>query len=145
MDTFDLFEGVDARAITIQREQYMGTIHLFIGTRRSPSKNIFMTLTCTHNRNINHQGLTSIFLCDLASCLTFIATLSRSCRSSAVASAFDDVAFRQCLHLEGLRRRRRRPTSLTNDIFALRTFGGEEDPQQSPCSQPCPPRTSLIA
>jgi hypothetical protein len=30
-----LFEGVDVRAITIQREQYSGTVHLFIGTRRS--------------------------------------------------------------------------------------------------------------
>jgi hypothetical protein len=38
MDTFDLFEGVDARAITIQREQYGGTVHLFIGTGRIPSK-----------------------------------------------------------------------------------------------------------
>jgi hypothetical protein len=31
-DTFGLFEGFNARAITIQREQYGGTVHLFIGT-----------------------------------------------------------------------------------------------------------------
>jgi hypothetical protein len=36
-----LFECVDARAITIQREQYVGTVHLFIGTGRSPGKNTF--------------------------------------------------------------------------------------------------------
>jgi hypothetical protein len=54
IDTFGLFEGVDARAITIQREQYMGTVHLFIGMGRSPGKNTFMTLTCVHNYNINH-------------------------------------------------------------------------------------------
>jgi hypothetical protein len=104
--TFDLFEDVDARAITIQREQYGGIVHLFIGTRCNPSKNTFMTLTCTNNRNINHQGLTSLFFFDSASCLTFVATLSRSCRSSALVV----VAIRQCLHLEDLRRRRGSPT-----------------------------------
>jgi hypothetical protein len=54
IDTFGLFEGVDARAITIQREQYGGTVHLFISMRRSPGKNTFMTLTFVHNCNINH-------------------------------------------------------------------------------------------
>ena len=54
IDTFGLFEGVDARAITIQREQYGSTIHLFIGTGRSPDKNTIMTLTFVHNCNMNH-------------------------------------------------------------------------------------------
>jgi hypothetical protein len=54
VDTLGLFEGVDARAITIQREQYGGTVHLFIGTGRRPSKNTFMTLTCSYNHRINH-------------------------------------------------------------------------------------------
>jgi hypothetical protein len=31
IDTFDLLEGVDVRANTIQREQYGATVHLFIG------------------------------------------------------------------------------------------------------------------
>jgi hypothetical protein len=31
-DTFGLLEGVDERVITIQREQYGATVHLFIGT-----------------------------------------------------------------------------------------------------------------
>jgi hypothetical protein len=48
-----LFEGDDARAIIIQCEQYGGTIHLFIGTRRIPSKNIFMALTCIYDPNTN--------------------------------------------------------------------------------------------
>ena len=30
-DTFSLFEGVDARAITIQHEQYGAIVYLFIG------------------------------------------------------------------------------------------------------------------
>jgi hypothetical protein len=49
-----LFEGVDARAITIQHEQYEGIVHLFIGMGHSPGKSTFMTLTLIHNRNINH-------------------------------------------------------------------------------------------
>jgi hypothetical protein len=101
-DTFVLFEGDDARTITIQYEQYGGTVHLFIGTGHSPSKNTFMTLTCTHDLNTKHQGLTSLFIFDSASCLTFVATLSRSCRPSSVASTFDVVAYRQYLHLEDL-------------------------------------------
>jgi hypothetical protein len=48
-----LFEGVDARAITIQREQYGGTVHLFIGMGRSPGKSTFITLTFIHYCNIN--------------------------------------------------------------------------------------------
>jgi hypothetical protein len=54
IDTFGLFEGVDVRAITIHREQYGGTVHLFIGTGHSPDKNTFMTLTFVHDCNINY-------------------------------------------------------------------------------------------
>jgi hypothetical protein len=54
IDTFGLFDFINARAITIQREQYGGTVHLFIGTGRNPGKNTFMTLTFVHNCNINH-------------------------------------------------------------------------------------------
>jgi hypothetical protein len=38
IDNFGLFEGEDVRVITIQREQYGATIHLFIGMGHSPSK-----------------------------------------------------------------------------------------------------------
>jgi hypothetical protein len=47
-------KDADARAITIQREQYGGTVHLFIGTGHSPDKSTFITLTFTHYCNINH-------------------------------------------------------------------------------------------
>jgi hypothetical protein len=47
IDIFVLFEVDDERAITIQR----GTVHLFIGTGHFPSKNTFMTSTCTYNPN----------------------------------------------------------------------------------------------
>jgi hypothetical protein len=44
----------DAREITIQREQYGGTVHLFIGTGHSPDKITFMSLTFTYNHNTNN-------------------------------------------------------------------------------------------
>jgi hypothetical protein len=44
----------DARAITIQREQYGAIVHLFIGTGRNPSKSAFVSSTFYHNYNINH-------------------------------------------------------------------------------------------
>jgi hypothetical protein len=45
-------EQNDAKAITIQREQYGATVHLFIGTRRNPDKITFMPLTFTLNHNV---------------------------------------------------------------------------------------------
>jgi hypothetical protein len=63
-----LFEGVDAIAITIQREQYGGTVHLLIGTGRSPGRITFTTLICTHDHNINYHRLTSLFFLDSTSC-----------------------------------------------------------------------------
>jgi hypothetical protein len=114
-----LFERVDAKAITIQHEQYGGTVYLFIGTGRNPSKNTFMALICTHNRNINHQWLTSLFLFDSTLCLTFIVILSRSCRSSVVASAFVVIVFRQHLYLRDLQREKR---------YLSRSFPHDETP-----------------
>ena len=100
-------------------EQYGDNIHLFIGTGRSSSKNTFMTFSYTHNGNINHQGLTSLFLLSLVLCLIFVVTLSQSCCSSAIASIFI-IAF-------------------SGTVFVLNTFGGEEDShhellQRSSCS-----------
>jgi hypothetical protein len=54
IDIFGLLEGVDVREITNQREQYGDTVHLFIGTRCSPGKSTFMSLTFTYDHNINH-------------------------------------------------------------------------------------------
>jgi hypothetical protein len=44
----------DARVITVQREQYSVTVHLFIGTGRSSDKSIFMSLVTIYNRNMNY-------------------------------------------------------------------------------------------
>jgi hypothetical protein len=54
IDTFSLLEGADMRVITIQREQYRTTVHLFIDTGRSPGKITFLSLTFTYNHDINH-------------------------------------------------------------------------------------------
>jgi hypothetical protein len=48
--------------ITIQREQYGVTIHLFIGTGRSLGKITFMSLTFTVSQKVICRGLSSLFL-----------------------------------------------------------------------------------
>jgi hypothetical protein len=49
------------REITIQREQYDVTVHLFIGAGRSPDKIKFIPLTFTLSYNTSYQGLSSLF------------------------------------------------------------------------------------
>jgi hypothetical protein len=39
---------------TILCEQHDATVHLFIGTRRSPGENIFMTSTFIYEHNMNY-------------------------------------------------------------------------------------------
>jgi hypothetical protein len=52
----------DARVNTNQHEQYGGTVHLFIGTRRSPVKITFMSSTTSYNHDTNYHGLIGLFL-----------------------------------------------------------------------------------
>jgi hypothetical protein len=49
------------RGITIQREHYNVTVHLFIGAGRSPDKITFIPLTFTLSYNTSYQGLSSLF------------------------------------------------------------------------------------
>jgi hypothetical protein len=51
----------DEREITIQHEQYGGSVHLFIGAGHSPDIITFMSLTFTCNHNASDQGLNSLF------------------------------------------------------------------------------------
>jgi hypothetical protein len=64
---------------TSQREQYGGTVHLFIGTGRNPIKIIFISLISNYNHDTNYQGLSDLFL--FKSVLPFVSDVS-SCRSS---------------------------------------------------------------
>jgi hypothetical protein len=50
----------DVGAITIQREQYGVTVHLFIGTGHNLDKITFMPLTSILNHNADYQGLSSL-------------------------------------------------------------------------------------
>jgi hypothetical protein len=52
----------DAQVNTSQREQYGGTVHLFIGTGRSPVKITFMYLITSYNHDTNYHGLIDLFL-----------------------------------------------------------------------------------
>jgi hypothetical protein len=52
----------DAQVNTSQREQYRGTVHLFIGMGRSPVKITFMSLMTSYNHDTNYHGLIGLFL-----------------------------------------------------------------------------------
>jgi hypothetical protein len=59
------------RGIARQREQYGVTVHLFIGTGRSPVKITFMSLITNYKHDTNYHGLNSLFLFKLV--LPFIS------------------------------------------------------------------------
>jgi hypothetical protein len=52
----------DTRAGTIQREQYEGTVHLFIGIGRSLCEITFMPFMFTIDLRAIYRGLDSLFL-----------------------------------------------------------------------------------
>jgi hypothetical protein len=52
----------DARVSTSQREQYGGTVHLFIGTGRSLCEITFMHFIFTIDLRTIYRGLNSLFL-----------------------------------------------------------------------------------
>jgi hypothetical protein len=64
--TFGLNESkstsVTQKQMPSQREQYGITVHLFIGTGRSPCKITPMPFTFDNNFMVIHRGLNSIFI-----------------------------------------------------------------------------------
>jgi hypothetical protein len=52
----------DARASTSQREQYGGTIHLFIGIGHSLCEITFMSFTTGYNHDTNYHGSIGLFI-----------------------------------------------------------------------------------
>ena len=52
----------DVQVNTSQREQYVVTINLFIGTGRSTVKITFMPSTSDYKHDTNYHGLISLFL-----------------------------------------------------------------------------------
>jgi hypothetical protein len=107
--------GSNVRVITVQREQYRGTVHLFIDTRHSPDRITLMSLITNYNYNTNYQGLYSLFLFKSVSSFVFSMLPCRSSFNRSfglhlhITPAY--VLFcRRCFCLEDLRRRRRPPT-----------------------------------
>jgi hypothetical protein len=52
----------DAWMNTSHREQYGGTVHLFIGTGHSPVKITFVSSITSYNHDTNYHGLIGLFL-----------------------------------------------------------------------------------
>jgi hypothetical protein len=50
------------KQMSSQREQYGSTVHLFIGTGRSPCKITPMPFTFANNSIVTHRGLNSLFI-----------------------------------------------------------------------------------
>jgi hypothetical protein len=63
--TFDLKKGkstsVTQKQMPSQREQYGSTVHLFIGTGRSPCTITLMPFTFVNDSIVIHRGLNSLF------------------------------------------------------------------------------------
>jgi hypothetical protein len=94
----------DAGAITMQCEQYGVSVHLFIGTGRSPGKITFMSLTFTINHKASYRGLSSLFSFRSVPSFTIVIMLSRSSfsRSFEARSSFLQTApsYHGHLHLK---------------------------------------------
>jgi hypothetical protein len=105
----------DVRVNSSQREQYRGTVHLFIGMGRSPDKITFVSLITNHNQNTNYQGLNGLLL--FKSVLPFV---SRRCHAEAPRSIALACTFVLCQFAY----------HTAEGVFAWRTFGEEEGPQQ---------------
>jgi len=75
-------EGDESTSVTQKwmpspREQYGGTIHLFIGTGHNPYKITFMPFTFDNNSIVICRGLNSLFI--FKSVSHFVATPKLSC------------------------------------------------------------------
>jgi hypothetical protein len=53
---------VTQKQMPSQSEQYVSTVHLFIGTGRSPCKITPMPFTFDNDSIVTHRGLNSLFL-----------------------------------------------------------------------------------
>jgi hypothetical protein len=91
----------DARAITIQREQYRDTVHLFIGMGRSPDKITFVSLITNYNHNTDYQGHYSLLL--FKSVSSFVLSMTPSQTLSNIASAYIFISrLLLCYPVEGV-------------------------------------------
>jgi hypothetical protein len=124
----------DAKAkMSSQREQYGNTVHLFIGTGRSPCKITSRPFAFAYNSIVIHQGLDSLFL------FKSVSFFLSSCRSSLAHSfgsipSFVSLALLHTVILTQVRRVQVRryllmyytPETLLNHVFW--TFGSRRPP-----------------
>jgi hypothetical protein len=77
---FGLKEGkstsVTQKQMPSQREQYGSTVHLFIGTGRSPCKITLMPFTFVSDSIVTHRGLNNLFLFKSVSFSAIVSKLS---------------------------------------------------------------------
>jgi hypothetical protein len=129
----------DAQASTNQCEQYGGTVHLFIGTRRSLCKITFMPFMFTIDIRTIYRGLNSLFLFKSVPFLL----LSRSflAHSFGTGSTFVPTMFSYCgqLHLDFEGSCTYITLGETLLIMFLRTFGRRrpQEVRQPPLVLPC--------
>jgi hypothetical protein len=78
--TFGLKEGkstsVTQKQMPRQRAQYGSTVHLYIGTGRSPCKITLMPFTFANDSIVTHRGLNSLFLFKSVSFSAIVPKLS---------------------------------------------------------------------
>jgi hypothetical protein len=88
--TFSLKEGnstsVMQKQMPSQREQYGGTVHLFIGAGHSPCEITLMPFTFGSNSIVIHQGLNSLFI-------------FKSVSFSAITPKLSSSHLRRCVNL----------------------------------------------
>jgi hypothetical protein len=70
--------SVTQKQMPSQREQYGGTVHLFIDTGHNPYKITFMPFTFDNNSIVIHRGLNSLFIFKSVSFSATRPKLSRS-------------------------------------------------------------------
>jgi hypothetical protein len=105
----------DARASTNQREQYGGTVHIFIGTGRSLCEITFILFSIDYT---NYHGSICLFI--FKSVQPFVLGMSL-CRSSLEGSfgVISVLIFRRCFFLQDLRLRSKPPTKLIQIMIFL--------------------------
>jgi hypothetical protein len=115
----------DARMSTSQREQYGGTVQLFIGMGRNLVKITFMTLITSYNHDTNYHGLIGLFFFKSVQPFVIRRTIMPNLLGQQLHVYLRAVLdymliFRRYFFLKDLRRRSRPPTgTLVTLTFSL--------------------------
>jgi hypothetical protein len=113
------------------REQYGNTVHLFIGTGRSPCKITSRPFAYDNNSIVIYLGLDSLFL------FKSVSSFLPSCRSSLAHSFGSTSSFVlfPCFFIPWALVRRSLSTHYTQEVLlnhVLRTFGNRRPPIVAP-------------